>query len=167
MRSSGRQNGYAVLARLSLVVGCYKNGVMLDFNLPKEEYLTLRHEIETQMTELGQLERNCVVAAAIVYAWLVKDGAATSVAKTGWFLPIFFALFGALRSLSVGRHLFTLGRYIHQIESAYLTDPNFPKGWEHFLAAPEQKRHVRTAISILFWVVFLVITIVAAVIYGS
>jgi hypothetical protein len=139
---------------------------MADFDLRKEEYLTLRKEIETQMTELGQLERNCVLAAAVVYAWLVKDGAETSIAKAGWFIPVLFALFGALRSLSVGRHLFALGHYIHQIESAHLTDPNLPKGWEHFLAAPEQKRRTRTAITISFWVAFLAATTVAAAIYG-
>ena len=47
---------------------------MSDFNIGKEEYLTLRKEIESQMTELAQLERGCVLAAAIVYAWLGKDG---------------------------------------------------------------------------------------------
>ena len=140
---------------------------MADFDLRKEEYLTLRKEIETQMSELALLERNCVLVAAVVYAWLVKDGASTSIAKAGWFIPILFALFGALRSLSVGRHLFALGRYIHEIESTHLTDPALPKGWEHFLAAPEQRRKVRTAITITFWVVFLVVTIVAAVVYGT
>ena len=139
---------------------------MGEFDLRKEEYLALRKEIESQMTELAQLERNCVLAAAIVYAWLVKDGATTSIEKIGWYIPILFALFGSLRSLSVGRHVFALGQYIHQIESAHLTDPQMPKGWEHFLAAPEQKRKIRTAITVSFWVVFLVVTVTTGLIYG-
>lgn len=139
---------------------------MTDFDLRKEEYRTLRKEIESQMTELGHLERNCVFAAAAVYAWLVNDGEFTSVEKAGWFIPILFPLFGALRSWSVGRHLSELGRYVQQIESAYLTDPQLPKGWEHFLAAPEQKRKLRTKITISFWLIFLAATILAACYLG-
>ena len=56
---------------------------MEEFNLRKEENLTLRKEIETRMAELGQLERYCVLAAAVTYAWLVKDGAESSIAKAG------------------------------------------------------------------------------------
>jgi hypothetical protein len=41
---------------------------MADFDLRKEEYLTLRKEIETQMSELALLERNCMLAAVVVYA---------------------------------------------------------------------------------------------------
>jgi len=47
---------------------------MTEFDLRKEEYLTLRKEIETQMTDLASLEKNCVLATAIVYAWLVIVG---------------------------------------------------------------------------------------------
>lgn len=84
---------------------------MADFDPRKEEYLTLRKEVEAQMTELGQLECNFVLAAAVIYAWLVNDGVGTSIAKAGWYIPVLFALFGGLRSFSVGSHLFTLGRY--------------------------------------------------------
>ncbi len=134
---------------------------MSDFELPKEEYLTLRKEVETHMTELGQLERSVILASAAVYAWLAKDGTGTAIAKIGWYIPILFAFFGALRSLSLGLHLVDLGKYLKEIEAAYLNDSSKPKGWEHYLE--KSKKPLRKAGTIIFWLVFLIITIVIGV----
>lgn len=139
---------------------------MSDFDLRKEEYSTLRKEMDTQMAELALIERNCILAVAAVYVWLVGGGAGSSLAKAGWYIPVLFAVFGGLRSLSVGLHIFTVGKYIYLVESAYLTDPALPRGWEHFLAAPEQRRRIRTGITVLFWLSFLGVTVSVAAFYG-
>ena len=131
---------------------------MSEFNFPKEEYLTLRKEVETHMTELGQLERNTVLASAAVYAWLAKDGAETSIAGIGWYIPILFAFFGALRSLSLCFHLVHLGDYIKKIEATNLTEDKNVKGWEHHLAT--SKSSMRKVGTIVFWIVFLLTTII-------
>jgi hypothetical protein len=138
---------------------------MADFDLRKEDYLTLRKEIETQMTELGQLERNCVLAAAAVYAWLVKDGANSAIAQFGWYIPVLFPLFGGLRSLSLGLHVFALGRYLFEIESAHLTEQQLPRGWEHF--RKNDRPWIRTVITVTFWVAFLIVTAVVGVKKGG
>jgi len=139
---------------------------MTEFDLRKEEYLTLRKEIETQMTDLASLEKNCVLATAIVYAWLVKDGAGSTIAKAGWFIPVLFPLFGGLRSLAIGRHLSVLGSYIYKIESALLPEADYPNGWQHYLDTHSKRHMVRTWITATFWIVFLVVTIWVAMKYG-
>ncbi len=134
---------------------------MSEFDLPKEEYLTLRKEIETHMIELGQLERNCVLAAAGVYAWLVKDGINSPIAAIGWYIPVLFAVFGGMRSVSLGLHLISLGKYIMQIESTHFVDKSKPQGWEHHLAST--KSPIRRISSVAFWIVFLLTTVAVGV----
>ncbi len=130
---------------------------MSDFDLAKEEYLTLRKEVETHMAELGLLEKNCVLASAAIYAWLAKGGDAASISAIAWYIPIFFAIFGAIRSFSLGVHLKNLGEYLFEIESAYLVDDNKPQGWEHHLKS--EKKPIRSIGTSAFWIVFLISTI--------
>ena len=47
---------------------------MTNLEFLKEEYLTLRKEIEDSVSELASLERQCVLATAGVYTWLATSG---------------------------------------------------------------------------------------------
>lgn len=47
---------------------------MTNLEFMKEEYLTLRREIEASVSELATLERQCVLATAAIYTWLVTAG---------------------------------------------------------------------------------------------
>ena len=57
----------------------------------KEEYLSLRREIETVVADLGKLERNCVYLCGAVYAWLATTtGTEWALHGAGYFVPLFF-----------------------------------------------------------------------------
>ena len=47
---------------------------MTNLEFMKEEYLALRKEIEASVSELATLERQCVLATAAIYTWLVTAG---------------------------------------------------------------------------------------------
>ena len=130
---------------------------MKNFDFKKEEYLTLRKEIETHMDELGKLERNCVLVSGAIYAWLAVHGTNDSFFKLGWYIPSLFAVFGGLRSLSLAIHVKNLGLYIQQIERSELSDQQGPKGWEHYLES--KPRLIRPSFEALFWIVFFAVTL--------
>jgi|SRR5271157_5918497 len=88
-----------------------------EFSHQKEEYLSLRKEVENALADLSSLERNCVLAMSAVYAWLIsKDSLVGLDRQLGWGIPILLSVFGALRCYSINRHLGTIGTYIIKIE---------------------------------------------------
>ena len=114
-----------------------------EFNHRKEEYVSLRKEIESMLSELSILEKNCVLAIAAVYSWLATQSDAqqsqlhihTFYSFIGWGVPVFIAAFGAMRAYSINKHFGVIGRYMSSIEDITRTrEPNFT-GWEHFFSA--------------------------------
>ena len=103
----------------------------------------------------------CVLVSGAIYAWLAVHGTNDLVVEYGWYIPILFAVFGGLRSLSLAIHIKNLGLYIQQIERSELADQQGPKGWEHYLES--KPRLMRPSFDVVFWIVFLAVTIMVGV----
>lgn len=132
----------------------------------KEEYLSLRKEIENCLAELSNLERNCVIGVAIAYSWVVTtESLQGSSALAAWLVPATIPVYGAARSLAIGQQLGLLGRYLRTVEEkifpiSVLTNPGCEchhDGWEHFFDKHGQSLTTRTRR--LFWVSFLLLSI--------
>ena len=134
-----------------------------DSGIDKEEYQTLRKEVETAMSELNTLETAGLVAVAGIFAWLFAN-AGKLPDSAAWYIPSVLVAMCCLRALMIGRHLGLLGNYIRRLETRYL-QPRV-QGWEHFLAAPRWKggitrRSGRGMLTGLFWIILL-----GATLYG-
>jgi len=98
------------------------------FDLRKEEYLSLRKEIESCLTELSNLERNCVIGSATAYAWVATNATlGTPLVASAWLIPAILPVYGAARSRTIGEQLGAIG-CVHQAdrnqalaEATYLT----------------------------------------------
>lgn len=127
------------------------------FDIQKEEYLSLRKEIENYLAELASLERNCVIAVATAYTWIATTTTLqTSFARIAWWIPVLLPFFGGLRSLTIGKHLRVIGNYIRLIETKILSCSDHKQrwGWEHFFLKHGNTQ--TTCLRILFWVSFFV-----------
>ncbi|MFM0049882.1 hypothetical protein [Caballeronia grimmiae] len=134
------------------------------FSLAKEEYLSLRKEIETQLAELSALERNSLLAVAAVYSWLVvhsggSDGRQYPFTWMAWAIPCLIAIFGAARAYSINVHLGTMGEYLRKVELASQTKGELPAGlgWETYFESAGRGR--QTTVRIGFWAVFILTTL--------
>jgi hypothetical protein len=148
---------------------------MNDIDFRKEEYLSLRKEVEAAMEELGTTERYCVYAVAAGFAWLsTKPLEGTFLAA--WFLPPIIVFFAALRSLTIGKHLEWLGEYLLRIEKRVRGRCGDCVGWEHFLLEPVERRApfsrklvrvkrrgIRGKVTYAFWIVFFAFTLVFSI----
>lgn len=124
-----------------------------DFCHRKEEYLSLRKEIESALSELSALEKNSLLGIAAVYAWLAsQDHLAHFFKVVAASAPFFIASFGALRASSIGSHIALIGEYIRRIEVE--TKPGGPEivGWETFFINAT-KGGFQTEVRVGFWVV--------------
>ena len=104
-----------------------------EFDFVKEEYLSLRKEIENCIAEMSSLERNCVIAAAVAFAWVATQSMNSAVALIAWLLPSVIPGLGVLRALAIRSRLSTLSEYIKTIEKAQLPYDTPVIGWEHYL----------------------------------
>ncbi len=135
---------------------------MTNLEFMKEEYLALRKEIEASVSELATLERQCVLATAAIYTWLVTAGLkGGTVAQLAWSIPVIISVFGALRSLSAGQHLRRLSCYIQEIEREVAQSNKHAKGWEHF-HSQATLRKFRTKVRIAAWLTLILLTIFVA-----
>jgi uncharacterized membrane protein len=117
----------------------------------REEYLALRKEIDAALADLAALEKNCVVAIALIYSWLASQMNMVGFeAQIGWLVPLFVAIFGALRSYSIGHHLGVMGSYIKGIEEIYKPGGEKAIGWEHFFE--NNGKHTQGRVRNLFWI---------------
>lgn len=79
----------------------------------KEEYLTLRKEVELNLEELSSLEKSCVGGVAAIFAWVATNSAdLEGFGKFAWLVPILLPVFGALKAKAIGIHLGVLGKYL-------------------------------------------------------
>ncbi len=129
----------------------------------KEEYLTLRKEIESGMSELRQIEQYSILAAGAVYAWVATVEISLDFEQIAWFIPLIFSVFGAIRSASIGTHLNLIGSYIREIESTYLHGSDGPDGWENFAGKVDSR--FRAKGTMIFWASFILVTLLIG--YGG
>ena len=148
---------------------------MTDNDLLKEEYLTLRSEVERSMDELSTTERYCLYAVAAGFAWL-STRPLQSTLLGAWFLPPVVVLFAALRSWTIGVQLAWLSQYLGRIEESVYTKTAICRGWEHFLGEMvERKRRcerthrsvirrgIRSKVTYAFWIVLFCLSTVFSV----
>jgi len=125
----------------------------------KEEYLTLRKEVEAAVTELALMERYCLIAVAGIYTWLLPQVLKEGLPAWSLWIPSVLVLFGALRSLTGGLHLQRLSGYIKKIELEYSKENEYATGWEHY-HSELTKNKLRTKVTFMFWSVFFIVTLV-------
>lgn len=129
----------------------------------KEEYLTLRKEVEAAVAELASLERNAILATAAIYSWLVTAKLTIPLSYLAWSIPILISLFSALRSFNVGQHLQCLSIYIKKIEIEASRSNQHAKGWEHF-HSEKTKNNNRTKTTFAFWLCLILVTLLVFII---
>lgn len=122
----------------------------------EKEYEALRRELELYIPASEALQRNCVIAVALTYAWLITQSAEISgVTKTiGYAIPIAIAVLGAIKSYAMEKHAGMVGGYLLTVE----TTLNRP-GWESYFKS--QKRGFQGWALTAFWTVFFLTTIAA------
>lgn len=129
----------------------------------KDEYATLRKEVENCMSELGTLEKAVVGGVAALFAWAAKDGAnAGHLAAVAWMVPTALALYGGLKAKAIGSHLEVLGDYLRKIEEAELPTDAKAKGWQKYFkenSPGERSKRTRQA-----WIGFFILTSVTSII---
>lgn len=131
-------------------------------DLRKEEYASLRREIEMCLAEFSDLERNCVLASAAAYAWVSSSAAIQAyVTYVAWFIPIVIPVYGLSRTYAVGKHLKRIGGYIRLVEQG---EAFRGSGWETYL---ERERNSTGAdasnkIRTTFWSLFLACSVAAS-----
>jgi hypothetical protein len=132
----------------------------------REEYISLRKEIETLLADLSGVERNCLLAVAAVYVWLTSSETTLSQFDklVAWGVPFLLVLFSALRSYSINQHLGVIGEYVRGIEKLNKPGGETAIGWETFFQ--EHGRGIQTRIRMWFWGALLVFTLVAWVLRG-
>lgn len=129
--------------------------------LHKEEYQTLRKEVETAMAELNTLESGALLAVSGIFAWLVTHEVDGDI-RLGWFIPCALVLFCILRAWAINKHLGWLGNYLMRHEEKFIRPQLL--GWEHFLSEKEEssmkpRRGFRGKVTFVFWGALLIATI--------
>jgi hypothetical protein len=129
----------------------------------KEEYTTLRKEVESCMSELGTLEKACVGGVAAIFAWVAKDsGSYDGFAKLAWLVPSVIPLYGSLKAKAIATHLDILGGYLRKIELAQLPDDSKVEGWQKYFEGTSPGERTRAAKNA--WLGFTILTILGSVV---
>ena len=144
------------------------NGVMVDENQREfllKEFERLRIEIDDSVKETRTLERNAVISSGAIWAWaLVKTGTVTgaSLYILLW-LPVVIVSFSAFRAWALHRHLLSMGKYLAEVEKAFVLPGGL--GWEQRFAQSTGK--TKSLSATVFWVCLLFITALGAALLGA
>lgn len=123
----------------------------------RDEYATLRKEVEDCMAELGTLERAVVGGVAALFAWAAKDGSSVPhLAAIVWLGPTVLAVYGGLKARAIRAHLDVLGGYLRQIEEFQLARDAGPAGWQEYFR--HNSPGARSKLAIWAWLGFIVLT---------
>ena len=129
----------------------------------KEEYATLRREVESCMSELATLEKLCVGGVAAIFAWVAKDsGSYQNFAKFAWFMPSIITIYGMLKSRAIGSHLNVLGGYLRKIEVSQLPPDAEVEGWEKYFQASSPGK--RKKVTEYAWIAFAALTVIGSLV---
>ncbi len=128
-----------------------------EFLHQKEEYLALRKEVENALSDISTIERNCLLAISAVYVWLLSQNLSIALdKKTGWAVPVFLAIFSALRCYSIGEHLGIIGSYVKGIETINKPGGETNIGWEMYFEL--KGRQTQTKVRRWFWGLLIFLT---------
>jgi hypothetical protein len=92
-----------------------------------KEYECLRREIEWLLQDYRTLERNVVLAIGVTWAWLFTH---TTHPRLAWWIPVLFAVLGAIRAYGIHQGFAKLGNYIKLLEENF-SGLGDPEGWQH------------------------------------
>jgi hypothetical protein len=131
-----------------------------------EEFRVLRGEIELRASEQRAMERNVVLLAASIYAFLLypkkdpTDPSDMPFITLAWYLPSLFSFLALVRWRESLKMIEALAEYLKQMERDILGE----KGWETFLASKRHAGHLPIVSRWygLFWTVSCVGTLVVA-----
>jgi len=127
----------------------------LEFHL--REFESLKKEIAISISEERTLERYTIIGIGIVWVWLLTNQN-MDIPRIGWWIPFFFAVLGALRSLTLLFSIQLMAKYIKLIERIVRVSPDIP-GWEHF--CEENKLPFISISAGLFWGATVIATAIA------
>ena len=136
---------------------------MVDAWFQRDEYATLRKEVESCMSELGTLEKTVVGGIAAIFAWVAKDDSNAGVlAAIAWLIPSVIALYGGLKAKAIESHLKILSGYLRKIEEAQLPPDAKVEGWEKYFEHESPGK--RTQVAKDAWIGLLVLTVITSAI---
>jgi hypothetical protein len=105
------------------------------------------------LKDYRDLERNVVIAVGVTLGWLFDKRA--DVPSWAWFLPLLFAVLGAIRATGILQAFGSFKCYIRKLETAF-SNAGDPQGWEHF---PRSKTST-ARFAVGFWVLLLLVTVI-------
>ena len=140
---------------------------MTDTWFAKDEYATLRKEVESCMTELGTLEKACVGGVAAIFAWVAKEPRGPNhLLAMAWLIPSVIAVYGALKARAIESHLTVLGGYLRKIEISQIPPDSKSdskvEGWQEYFRVNSPGK--RTQLAKEAWIGFTILTVLVSVI---
>lgn len=132
--------------------------------LRKEEFAALYKEIEVDLKELSDLERNTVLAAALAYSWITTNAALTPpISNIAWAVPMLLPVYGAARTYAVIRQLWLRGSYLREVEEKHFDRDG---GWQTYFGRAPNSIKTTNTLRIAFWCAFLALSVLASVVGG-
>lgn len=137
---------------------------MADAWFEKDQYSTLRKEVENCMSELATLEKACIGGVAAIFAWVAKDsGSYVGFEKFAWLVPSIIPMYGALKAQAIAAHLDVLGKFLGKIEVAQLPQNPKVEGWQEYFER-DSSYGVRTRVARSAWLAFTILTVIGSVV---
>jgi hypothetical protein len=129
-----------------------------------EEYRSLRGQLDYQIRDSRELERNAVIGVAAVFAWLASV-TPTLIVLPAWLLPPVIAYLAHLRSRGIAGRIDQIAEYLRGLEKG--CGDEFSPKWETTVAEYRQRRTSPGLASSqrIFWRVLVTFSISGAV-YG-
>jgi hypothetical protein len=129
------------------------------------EYASLHGEIRELIAEARTLERQVLFATGAVWAWLAIHG--KDVPQLAWYIPVLFAVAGAIRAFALKRAVENIALYIRRLEGALSAGPPNLVGWKTFRRLmPPAEEFVTSGVmwsAWFFWVLLILATVVIPV----
>jgi hypothetical protein len=127
------------------------------------EYPALREEILFLVRQSYVTENYVAIATAALYAWSAGNRG-SEIASVAWWVPVLFGVLGGVREIGLRNRIAQIGNYLRTVEADLRQADH--QGWEHCLHGLRQKRFGKILgfTSGLFWGVYLVATLLVAVI---
>ncbi|HXA17887.1 MAG TPA: hypothetical protein VN380_12895 [Thermoanaerobaculia bacterium] len=104
-----------------------------------EEYRSLRGQLDYQIRDNRELERNAVIGVAAVFAWLASI-APTPIVLPAWLLPPVIAYLARLRSRGITGRIDQIAEYLRALEQGCNADGGLSPKWETIVAECRQRR---------------------------
>lgn len=132
------------------------------FYLQTHEHL--RREIEADKDHLRKLNVYVVVGTGTVWSWIAtrQGSPPTALMDCITFIPLLFAVFGAIQSRGLVKSIRIKAAYLRTMESK-LTNLECLEGWETWLDGNRGKYPHHQ--DLLFWVIILLVTLVLPCLY--